>query len=375
MDWIDTLVVGAGVIGLAIARRLVLSGREVIVAEATGMIGAETSSRNSEVIHAGIYYPAGSLKARLCVPGREALYAYCAVRGIAHRRIGKLIVAAGTGQIAALKALRQKAAEAGAGDLRLLSAAEARALEPDLACAAALLSPNTGIVDGHGLMLSLRGEAEDAGAMIAFHTPVTGARVVTDGFEADLGGATPMTLACRTLVNAAGLGAWDLARRIVGLPPTAVPVQWLAKGNYYALSNGRAPFRHLIYPVPEDGGLGVHLTLDLAGQARFGPDVEWLPPGPWDYTVDPERAAGFYEAIRRYWPALQDGALVPAYCGIRPKLSGPGRPAADFRVEGPRAHGVSGLVNLFGIESPGLTCCLQLADLVLTELEPPGGLG
>jgi L-2-hydroxyglutarate oxidase LhgO len=375
MERIDTLVAGAGVIGLAIARRLALSGREVIVAEAAGMIGTETSSRNSEVIHAGIYYPAGSLKARLCVPGREALYAYCAGRGIAHRRIGKLIVAAETAQIAALKALRQRAVEAGAGDLQLLSAAEARAFEPELTCAAALLSPHTGIVDGHALMLSLQGEAEDAGAMIAFHTPVIGARVTEDGFEVDLGGAAPMTLACRTLVNAAGLGAWDLARRIVGLPPTAVPAQWLAKGNYYALSEGQAPFRHLIYPMPEDGGLGVHLTLDLAGQARFGPDVEWLPSKSWDYTVDPGRAAGFYTAIRRYWPSLQDGGLVPAYCGIRPKLSGPGRPVADFQVDGPRAHGISGLINLFGIESPGLTCCLSLADLVLTELETPGGLG
>ncbi|MGQ9365524.1 NAD(P)/FAD-dependent oxidoreductase [Azospirillum sp. ST 5-10] len=369
MDRVDCVVVGAGVVGLAVARRLAMSGREVVVLEAAEAIGTGTSSRNSEVIHAGIYYPAGSLKARLCVAGRDALYAYCAGRGIAHRRLGKLIVATDEEQVANLAAIRRQAAANGVDDLQSLDAGAVRALEPDLHAVAALLSPSTGIVDSHGLMLALQGEAEGHGAMVAFHSPLLGARVAGRGLEVAVGGAEPMRLACTVLVNAAGLGAWRVARAVEGLPAAAVPPQHLAKGNYYALGHGRAPFRHLVYPVPEDGGLGVHLTLDLAGQARFGPDVEWLAGADYDHTVDPRRADRFYASIRRYWPGLPDAALVPAYCGIRPKLSGPGAPAADFLVQGPRDHGVPGLVNLFGIESPGLTACLALADAVAMALE------
>ena len=382
MERVETLVIGAGVIGLAVARRLAQAGREVIVAEAGTLIGAETSSRNSEVIHAGLYYPAGSLKARLCRAGRDALYAYCETRAIPHRRLGKLIVAADEGQEAQFDGIRARAAANGVEDLRLLTGAQARALEPELAGTAALLSPSTGIIDSHALMLSLQGEAEEHGAMLAFGAPVLRGEVIGGGIAVEVGGAAPMTLVCRTLVNAAGLGAWRVARGLAGFPAHAVPPRHLAKGNYYALA-GRAPFRRLIYPVPEDGGLGVHLTLDLGDQARFGPDVEWLdvegqggegqgpPDAPLDYGVDPARATPFYAAIRRYWPGLRDGALMPAYSGIRPKLSGPGMPAADFLVQGPEAHGIPGLVNLFGIESPGLTSCLALAETVLERLEGP----
>jgi L-2-hydroxyglutarate oxidase LhgO len=382
MERVETLVIGAGVIGLAVAWRLARAGCEVIVAEAGTQIGAETSSRNSEVIHAGLYYPAGSLKARLCRAGRDALYAYCEARAIPCRRLSKLIVAADEGQEAQFDGIRARAAANGVEDLRLLTGAQARALEPELAGTAALLSPSTGIIDSHALMLSLQGEAQEHGAMLAFGAPVLRGEVIDRGIAVEVGGAAPMTLVCRTLVNAAGLGAWRVARGLAGFPAHAVPPRHLAKGNYYALA-GRAPFRRLIYPVPEDGGLGVHLTLDLGGQARFGPDVEWLdvegqgregqggPDAPLDYGVDPARAAPFYAAIRRYWPGLRDGALMPAYSGIRPKLSGPGMPAADFLVQGPEAHGIPGLVNLFGIESPGLTSCLALAETVLERLESP----
>ncbi|WP_029008599.1 NAD(P)/FAD-dependent oxidoreductase [Azospirillum halopraeferens] len=369
MERVECVVVGAGVVGLAVARRLALAGREVVVLEAAEAIGTGTSSRNSEVIHAGIYYPSGSLKARLCVAGRDALYGFCAERGIAHRRLGKLIVATDGSQVAKLEAIRRQAAANGVEDLRLLDAAAVRALEPELHAVAALLSPSTGIIDSHGLMLALQGDAEDRGAMIAFHSPLTGGRVTDDGIELAVGGAEPTRIACTVLVNAAGLGAWDVARGLEGFPAAAVPPRRLAKGNYYAPERGRAPFRHLVYPVPEDGGLGVHLTLDLAGQARFGPDVEWLDGTAHDHTVDPGRAGRFYDSIRRYWPGLPDGCLVPAYCGIRPKLSGPGEPAADFLIQGPADHGIGGLVNLFGIESPGLTACLAIADAVAARLD------
>ena len=368
MERVDVLVIGAGVVGLAVARRLALAGREVVVAEAAEAIGTGVSSRNSEVIHAGIYYPKGSLKARLCVAGREALYRYCAERGVPHRRTGKLIVAAEAAEVPRLEAVRAAAAGNGVA-LERLDGARARSLEPELVCAGALLSPFTGVVDSHALMLSLQGEAEDRGAVVALHAPLTGGGSGAGGRpEAEIGGTASLRLSCRAVVNAAGLGAWEAARALVP-PEAAVPPRHLAKGNYYAPRPGRAPFGRLIYPLPEEGGLGVHLTLDLAGNARFGPDVEWLGEGAPDFGVSPGREEAFRASIRRWWPGIDDRELVPDYCGIRPKLSGPGEAAADFRIDGPEVHGVAGLVNLFGIESPGLTACLALADLVLEHLE------
>ena len=362
MDTIDCLVVGAGVIGLAIARVLALSGREVIVLEAAEGIGTETSSRNSEVIHAGIYYPAGSLMARTCVAGRRMLYAYCRDKGIPHRNCGKLIVATNAQEDAMLAGIKQRAEANGVEGMRVLTAAEAIALEPNLSCTSALHSPETGIIDSHAFMLALQGDAENAGAMCAFHAPVTGARATNDGIVVEVGGAEPTTLACRLLVNAAGLHAPTLARRIAGLPADTIPTAYYAKGNYFTLS-GRSPFSRLIYPVPVPGGLGVHLTIDLGGQARFGPDVQWI--DAIDYTVDPARADSFYAAVRKYWPALQDDALQPGYAGIRPKIVPRGAPAQDFVVQGSETHGVPGLINLFGIESPGLTASLTLARHVV----------
>lgn len=358
----DTVVIGAGVVGLALARAFALAGREVVVLERESTIGTGTSSRNSEVVHAGIYYPPGSLKARLCVAGRLALYPYLAERGIAHRRCGKLIVATDAGQIAGLQKLRAQAKANGVDDLRMLSGTEARALEPRLYCVAALESPSTGIVDSHALMLALRGEAEDHGAAIAFRSPLVAGCVRENGIELEVGGAEPMRLLARTVVNSAGLFAQDVARNIEGFPAARIPPSYYCKGNYFSLS-GRSPFSRLVYPAPESAGLGVHLTLDLAGQARFGPDVEWIERI--DYDVDPERSRVFYEAIRRYWPELRDGSLQPAYCGIRPKIQARGEPSRDFLIEGPRDHGVAGLVNLFGIESPGLTAALAIGDHVL----------
>lgn len=373
MERVECVVVGAGVVGLAVARRLALAGREVIVLEAADAIGTGTSSRNSEVIHAGIYYPTGSLRARLCVSGRDALYDYCATHGVEHRRIGKLIVATEEGQLPKLAAIRAQAAANGVADLTEIDAATAMRWEPNLRTVGALLSPSTGIIDSHGLMLALLGDAEDAGAMLALQSPLLRSHRSAGGFELEVGGAEPMRLACSTLVNAAGLGAWAVARGLEGLDAAHVPPRVLAKGNYYALAAGRSPFSRLVYPVPVEGGLGVHLTLDLAGQARFGPDVEWLGDvantleDPIDYAVDPVRADSFYGAVRAYWPGLPDHALVPAYSGVRPKLSGPGQPQADFLIQGPGSHGVEGLVNLFGIESPGLTSCLAIADAVAAE--------
>ena len=370
MERVECVVVGAGVVGLAVARRLARAGREVIVLEAADAIGTGTSSRNSEVIHAGIYYPTGSLRARLCVPGRDALYDYCAAHGVEHRRVGKLIVATEENQLPKLAAIRAQAAANGVTDLAEIDAATARAWEPNLRTVGALLSPSTGIIDSHGLMLALLGDAEEAGTMLALLSPLLRSHRTAGGFELEVGGAEPMRIACTTLVNAAGLGAWAVARGLEGLDATHVPPRVLAKGNYYALAAGRSPFSRLVYPVPVEGGLGVHLTLDLAGQARFGPDVEWLGDlkGAVDYAVDPARADSFYGAVRAYWPGLPDGALVPAYSGVRPKLSGPGQPQADFLIQGPGIHGVDGLVNLFGIESPGLTSCLAIADAVAVEL-------
>ena len=359
-------MVGAGVVGLAVARALAQAGREVLVLEAEGQIGMGTSSRNSEVIHAGIYYPRDSLMARLCVAGRRQLYTFCADHGVPHRRCGKLIVATSPAEAELLPAIRDRAAANGVEELALLTRVAAQTLEPALECVAALHSPVTGIVDSHAYMLALQGDAEAAGALVALHSPCMAVRVTGGGFELEVGGAEPTRLACALLVNAAGLGAPALAARIDGLAAEHVPRLHLAKGNYYSLE-GRAPFARLVYPVPVPGGLGVHLTLDLAGQARFGPDVEWVDSP--DYRVDPARAASFYAAVRRYWPGLRDGALAPAYSGIRPKLSGPGEAQRDFVVQDAAVHGVPGLVNLFGIESPGLTSALALADLVRARLD------
>lgn len=356
---VDCIVVGAGVVGLAVARALALSGREVMVVEAAEGIGTGTSARNSEVIHAGIYYPAGSLKAKLCVEGRQLLYAYCDARGVAHKRLGKLIVATSDHEIPVLDDIRAKAQLNGVDDLELLSAAQARALEPALSCTAALLSPSTGIVDSHGLMLAYQGDAESAGAQCVFHTPLQSGRVRdSGGFDLQFGGAEAMALSCNVLVNASGLHAPSLARCIAGIPASSIPPEYLCKGNYFTMQ-GRAPFSRLIYPTPHHAGLGVHLTLDLGGQAKFGPDVEWIDHE--DYTVDPKRCEGFYEAVRTYWPGMPDHALAPGYAGIRPKISGPRDPAADFMISGPATHGVPGLLNLFGIESPGLTSSLAIA--------------
>ncbi len=366
MDTVDAVVVGAGVVGLAVARALALAGREVVILEAEAAIGAHTSSRNSEVIHAGIYYPKDSLKARSCVAGRERLYEYCVAHGVPHARCGKLIVATDAAQLAELEALQAKAHANGVTDVVPLSAAQARALEPELACVAALYSPATGIVDSHALMLAYLGEAEAHGAVLALGSPLERARVRGDGaLELEVGGAEPLRLATRCLVNSAGLTAPSLARRIEGYPPALAPRELYAKGNYYALAR-RSPFARLVYPIPEPGGLGVHVTLDLGGRARFGPDVEWVERIAYD--VDPRRAERFYAAIRRYWPALPDGALAPGYAGIRPKIAGPGEPAPDFVIQGPPEHGAAGLVNLFGIESPGLTASLALAEEALAAL-------
>lgn len=356
MDELDCAVIGGGVVGLAVARALALAGREVVVLEAEGAIGTGTSSRNSEVIHAGIYYPQGSLKARLCVEGKEALYAYAAERGVPHRRCGKLIVATSAEQVAQLEVIRAKAAANGVGDLVLLTSQQAMDMEPQLHCVAALHSPSTGIVDSHALMLSLLGDLENAGGMLALKSPIARAECGRDAIVLVAEDGT--ALRCNTVVNAAGLLAPELARRFEGLPPAAVPNAYFAKGSYFTLS-GRAPFSRLVYPVPEPGGLGVHLTIDLGGQAKFGPDVEWVQSAD-DLVVDPARGNGFYAEVRKYWPALPDGALIPGYAGMRPKISGPDEPARDFMIDGPESHGVRGLVNLFGIESPGLTSSLAI---------------
>lgn len=365
MEQVDAVVIGAGVIGLAVARALAQRGREVMVLERENAAGCGTSSRNSEVIHAGIYYPAGSLKADLCVQGRQLLYAYCAERGIGHSRCGKLIVATTPSQLSALPGIVGKARANGVEDLRLLTPEEAMAMEPALSCLGAVHSPSTGIVDSHALMLSLQGDLENAGGLVALHTGVAQLRVAPGGIKVLTEEGT--CLLARTVVNAAGLSACAVALRTEGLARQYVPRAWFAKGNYFTLS-GRSPFSRLIYPAPEPdrhlAGLGVHLTIDLAGQAKFGPDVQWVDSAD-DLQVDPARGEAFYAEVRRYWPALPDGALQAGYAGIRPKISGPHDPAADFLIQGPQTHGVSGLVNLLGIESPGLTSCLALAERVV----------
>lgn len=371
MDRVDAVVVGAGVVGLAVARSLALAGQEVIVLEQENAIGTGVSARNSEVIHAGLYYPPGSRKAQWCVRGKALLYEFAASHGVNHRACGKLVVACEAGQIPALEALQVKATDNGV-PVQLLTQSEARAMEPALQCVAALWSPTTGIVDSHGLMLALQGELESAGGMVALASSLERAVPVPGGFELQVStGAETTSLACRSLVNAAGLQACAVTRLIEGLDPVWQPRPFFAKGNYYALS-GKAPFSRLIYPAPQDAWLGVHLTLDLGGQARFGPDLEWLDvqdPMGIDYSVDPTRAEGFYAEVRRYWPDLPYGALQPAYSGVRPKLYGPGQKAPDFRVDGPLDHGIEGLVNLLGIESPGLTSSLAIAEHVADLLQ------
>lgn len=361
MDTVECVVIGAGVVGLAAARALALAGREVVILEAESHIGSGVSSRNSEVIHAGIYYPQDSLKARLCVRGKALLYAFCDNRQIPHRRCGKLIVASHPDQVQELERLQLAARANGVDDLAWLDADAARAMEPALACVAALLSPSTGIIDSHAYMLSLQGEAEAHGAMAAFLTPVTGLRLEADGVALTIGDDAAPSLKARLVVNSAGLDAPSLAATAEGLPDAAKATAFYAKGSYFTLS-GRSPFSRLIYPTPEPGGLGVHLTLDMGGQAKFGPDVEWVDAP--DYAVDPRRAERFYGAVRRYWPGLPDGALTPGYAGVRPKISGPRQPAADFRIEANATGPGAGLISLFGIESPGLTASLAIADEV-----------
>jgi L-2-hydroxyglutarate oxidase LhgO len=367
VDRIDCTVIGAGVIGLAVARALALAGREVLVIEAAYGIGTETSSRNSEVIHAGIYYPKGSLKARLCVEGRGRLYAYAAERGIGHECLGKLIVATSDEQLGKLHRIKAAAEACNVHDLVLLDAAAAKRVEPELGCVAALHSLSTGIIDSHALMLSYQGDAEEKGAVFAFETRVEGGEITPQGIilRAMMSDGSAYGFLSRSIVNAAGLGAQNIAGKLNGFPAQHVPPLTFARGCYFTLS-GKAPFSRLIYPVPVDGGLGVHLTLDLAKQARFGPDVEWVDGV--DYTLDERRGEAFYADIRRYWPDLADGRLQPGYTGIRPKLSKQGEPAADFVISGPADHGIAGIVNLFGIESPGLTASLAIADEVLAKL-------
>lgn len=361
MDQVECIVAGAGVVGLAIARALALAGREVVLVEAADAIGTGTSSRNSEVIHAGIYYEPGSLKAELCVRGRALLYAFCASHGVGHKRIGKLIVAAAPEEVAYLEKLAKTGAANGVDDLKMLSGAEAQALEPALLAHAALHSPSTGIVDSHGLMLALLGDVEAAGGMLALSSPIVAAEAGADGIVLTTGGPEPMTLSCRLFINAAGLDAPALARSVSGMPPHLVPQETMAKGNYFTCLR-KVPFSRLIYPVPEPGGLGTHLTLDLGGQGRFGPDVEWVSER--RYEVDPTRKTTMMASIRRYWPDVREEDLAPGYSGIRPKIPGADGKAPDFVIQGPAVHGVPGLVNLFGIESPGLTSCLAIAERV-----------
>ncbi len=371
MDRVDALVIGAGVVGLAVGRALAQAGHEIIVLEAQPAIGQGVSARNSEVIHAGLYYAPGSLKARLCVRGKALLYALCASHGVEHRNCGKLVVANSDEEAASLKKLQARAADNGV-PVDWLDAAQTRALEPALRCTAALLSPTTGIVDSHGLMLALQGDLERAGGMVALASPVDSAVLGRAGEPHVVRLADGTEIAARIVVNAASLHAPDLARRFQGLDPRHVPAARYAKGSYYSLA-GKAPFSRLVYPAPADAWLGVHLTLDLGGQARFGPDLEWLDvarPEAIDYAVDPRRADGFYAEVRRYWPDLPDGALAPAYSGVRPKIHGPGEPAPDFRIDTQALHGVPGLVNLLGIESPGLTSALGIAEYVVSRAAP-----
>jgi L-2-hydroxyglutarate oxidase LhgO len=363
MERIDTAVIGAGVVGLAVARALAMAGRSVVILEKEAQFGSGISSRNSEVIHAGIHYPHGSLKERLCIEGKQALYAYCESHKVLHRRTGKLTFAASATGRGRLESIARHAQEAGADEAAMwLEGKEVRRIEPALACHAALLTPSSGIVDSHALMLSLLGEVEDRGGMLARNACVESADLVAGWWRI---GVADFALESRLLVNAAGLGAWDVARLIEPLDPARIPPRHLAKGSYFAYS-GKHPFTRLIYPLPVPGGLGTHLTLDMAGQARFGPDLQWVETE--NYAVDPARHGDFLAAARRIWPDIDPERLTPAYSGIRPKLSAPGEPAADFVIQGEEVHGLPGLVNLFGIESPGLTASLAIAEVVVKRL-------
>ncbi|MBT3359846.1 MAG: NAD(P)/FAD-dependent oxidoreductase [Rhodospirillales bacterium] len=363
---IQCAVIGAGAIGLAIAREMAMRGIEVIVLEESDAIGSDTSSRNSEVVHAGIYYPTDTLKAKLCVEGRDQLYEYFESHGVGYDRCGKLIVATDDAQIGRLEAIKAKAEANGVSDLQWLDGAQAVAMEPNLKAKAALFSPSSGIMDSHRLMLAYQGDLEDNGGMVAFLSPVWGGRLENGAKVISVHGDEPMDLACDIIINSAGLGAQALSTSLEFLPQDTIPARYLAKGTYFTLT-GRAPFSRLVYPIPEDGGLGVHLSLDLGGQARFGPDVEWI--DEIDYDVDPARADIFYSAIRTYWADLEDGALQPGYTGVRPKVSPQGAPDADFVIQGPETHGVAGLVNLYGMESPGLTASIAIARHVADMLK------
>lgn len=360
-DRVDCIVIGAGVVGLAVARAVAQTGREVVILEKADIIGSETSSRHSEVIHAGIYYPQDSLKARFCVAGKHAMYDFCDSHGVSYNRCGKIIVATDDEQLPELERLKANAAANGVEDLEWMSPDDVTQMEPAVFCVGALFSPSTGILDSHSYMLALQGDAEAAGAMIAYLTPVTGGQLLNDGIRLDCGGDTPMSLAAGLVINCAGLWAQSIAASIEGIPAETVPPTYYCKGNYYTLS-GKPPFTRPIYPVPEKAGLGVHVTVDLGGQVRFGPDVEWV--DEIDYDVDPARADKFYAAVRKYYPALEDGSIQPGYSGIRPKIQAPGETARDFVIQGPDEHGVNGLINLFGIESPGMTSSLAIAEYV-----------
>ncbi len=363
---IDCVVIGAGVVGLAVARRLALAGREVIVLEKAEGIGTETSSRNSEVIHAGLYYPTGSLKARLCVAGNIAMYRYCAERHVPHKRLGKIIVATSEAEIANLEKYIKQAELNGVRDLAWLKPAEVRAMEPNVHCVAALHSPSTGLVDSHSLMLAYQGDLESAGGAVVFHSPIESGEVANDGIVLNVGGLDPMSIQCELVVNCAGLYAQEIAGKIQGIPPETIPKLYYAIGHYFTVT-GKPAFSRLIYPVAVAGSLGLHVALDLAGQVRFGPDIEYI--DRIDYSFRTSLSTKFYDSIRRYYPDLKDDSLQPGYTGIRPKLHGPGTPAADFVIQGKREHGISGLITLYGIESPGLTSSLAIADYVHQQLE------
>ena len=366
MEQVDCVVIGAGVVGLAVAREMALQGRETILLEREGSFGTISSARNSEVIHAGIYYPKDSLKAKLCVEGNRLLYEYCRTHQVGTQPYGKLIVADDS-QMDDLQAILYKAQNNGVPEINMISGEEAKQLEPKLKCSAAILSASTGIVDSHGFMLSLLGGFEDAGGMIAYHSPLISAKpvghVAEGGFELTIGGPDSMKLQSKLLINCAGMSAPAVAQKIEGIEKDQIPKAYFAKGNYFSLS-GKSPFTHLIYPIPEPGGLGVHLTLDMAGQAKFGPDVEWLDiesEEQIDYTVDAKRGEGFYAAVRKYWPDLKDNALQPDYSGVRAKIVPPNTPAGDFCFNTPQDHGLQGLYNLYGFESPGLTSSIAIA--------------
>ena len=375
MDRVDCVVIGAGVIGLAVAREMALQGRETILLERESAFGTISSARNSEVIHAGIYYPKDSLKAKLCVQGNRMLYEYCRTHHVATQQYGKLIVASDESQLDDLQAILYKAQQNQVPDIKMIAAEQAKVMEPELDCAAAVLSASTGIVDSHGLMLSLLGGFEDAGGMIAYQSPLISAKPIganaQDGFELQIGGADGMKIQTKLLINCAGMSAPAIAKKIEGLTQETIPKAYFAKGNYFSLS-GKSPFKHLIYPIPEPGGLGVHLTLDMGGQAKFGPDVEWLEideENQIEYSVNPKRSEGFYEAVRKYWPGLKDNSLQPDYSGVRAKIAPPNAPAGDFCFDTPKEHGLEGLFNLYGFESPGLTSSLAIAQYLEGQIK------